>query len=68
MLTNTLRVLALKSKGYSVDLVEFAPIEHTMKNVLIRATYTGIKDKESVSEYYRLKTMFNILDFEGDTI
>lgn len=68
MLTNTLRVLALRAKGYSVDIVEFTSIEHTMKNVLIRATFTGILDKEAESEYKKLKAMFSISDFEGDSI
>jgi len=68
MLTNTLRVLALKSKGYSTDMVEFAPVEHTMKNVLIRAIYTGKPDENAKEEYNRLKTMFSVTDFEGDTI
>ncbi len=68
MLTNTLRVLALRAKGYSVDIVEFTSIEHTMKNVLIRAIFTGILDKEAESEYKKLKVMFSITDFEGDSI
>lgn len=68
MLTNTLRILALKSKGYNVDIIEFASLEHTMKNVLIRAIYTGRMDADAKSEYDRLKTMFEITEFEGDSI
>ncbi len=43
MVTDTLRALVLEVFGYSVELLEFTSIEHTAKNVLIRA----IKNKKT---------------------
>ncbi len=37
MLTDSMRRDILISEGYSADLVEFTPLEHTAKNVMIRA-------------------------------
>lgn len=68
LLTNTLRVLALRARGYSVDMIEFIPIEHTMKNIMIKAVFTGICDKKAESEFTSLKERFNIVELEGDKI
>jgi SAM-dependent methyltransferase len=37
LITDTLRAQLLELAGYRVQLVEFVPLEHTAKNVLIRA-------------------------------
>ena len=37
LLTDTLRAQYLESSGYSVQLLEFIDMEHTPKNILIRA-------------------------------
>ena len=37
MLTDTMRRDILMSEGYSADLIEFTPLEHTAKNIMIRA-------------------------------
>ena len=39
MLTDSMRRDILISQGYSSDLIEFTPLEHTAKNVMIRAKY-----------------------------
>ena len=39
MLTDSMRRDILISRGYSSDLIEFTPLEHTAKNVMIRAKY-----------------------------
>lgn len=39
MLTDSMRRDILISRGYSSDLIEFTPLEHTAKNVMIRARY-----------------------------
>lgn len=46
ILTDTLRSLALEANGYQVDVVEFASLEHTAKNVMIRARKTNISAKK----------------------
>ena len=37
LVTDTLRAHLLELQGYRTQLVEFVPLEHTAKNVLIRA-------------------------------
>lgn len=37
LLTDSLRALALEAKGYQVQIIEFTTLEHTMKNIMIRA-------------------------------
>ena len=39
MLTDSMRRDILISRGYSSDLIEFTPLEHTAKNVMIRAKH-----------------------------
>jgi hypothetical protein len=46
--TNALRGLALEARGYKVDMIEFTPLEHTMKNILIRARKN--KDRNPAKE------------------
>lgn len=65
ILTNGLRGLALEASGYNVSMIEFTSLEHTAKNVMIKAVkrksvnndvcrravaeYTALKEKYSVS-------------------
>lgn len=51
-LTNVLRCLYLESQGYTVTVTELVGWEHSMKNELILAKYTGQK-KRSASERLR---------------
>lgn len=46
LLTDGIRAELLESKGYSTQILEFIDMEHTPKNLLIRAVYTG-KKKEN---------------------
>ncbi len=46
LLTDALRAGILESKGYQVQILEFIDMEHTPKNILIRAVKTG-RAKES---------------------
>ena len=39
LLTDSLRRDILLSKGYSSELIEFTPLEHTSKNIMIRARF-----------------------------
>lgn len=41
LLTDAIRANLLESQGYSVQMLEFIPMEHTPKNLLIRAIKTG---------------------------
>ena len=43
LITDGLRAELLESKGYETQLLEFIDMEHTPKNILIRAVKTGKK-------------------------
>ena len=62
-LTNVLRCLYLESQGYSVTVTELVGWEHSMKNELILAKYTGQK-KRSARE--RLEAL--LLEFGLQTL
>ncbi len=60
LLTNTLRGLALEAMGYQVKMVEFTSIEHTMKNVMIKAVYTGKKSVKALNKYKEMEKNYNV--------
>lgn len=41
LLTDAIRAAVLESEGYETDLIEFVDFEHSPKNIMIRARYTG---------------------------
>ena len=41
LVTDSLRAEYLKREGYDTQILEFIDMEHTPKNILIRAVYTG---------------------------
>lgn len=46
LLTDGMRAKLLEEQGHQVQILEFIDMEHTPKNILIRAVYTGKKAKE----------------------
>ncbi len=44
VLTDALRAEWLRSRGWQTEVIEFVPLEHTARNRLIRARWTGKKD------------------------
>lgn len=58
LLTDSLRAHLLESMGYGVQIMEFIEMEHTAKNVLIRAVKHGTKT--SISPIRDLCEQFNI--------
>ena len=61
LITDSLRSLFLETKGYKVQLVEFVDMEHTPKNILIRAVKSDIKE-ESIKEYEDFKKFWKLDD------
>jgi len=58
--TDSIRAELLSLVGYEAQLLEFIDIEHTPKNVLIRAYHTGRKPKpEERTRYNEFKTLLN---------
>lgn len=51
LFTDGMRAALLEQKGYRTQLLEFIDMEHTPKNILIRAIYTGERSKDK--EAYR---------------
>ncbi len=53
--TDAARARLLELAGYDVQVVEFVPLEHTPKNVLLRATRTSrpTRDRERLAVEYR---------------
>ncbi len=45
IVTDATRANQLKAHGYDTQILEFIDMEHTPKNLLIRAVYTGKKDE-----------------------
>ena len=53
--TDALRALLLGAVGYDTQLVEFVELEHTPKNILIRAAYRPGRDRvRALADYRRL--------------
>jgi len=60
MITDTIRALYLESKGYSVKVFEFISLEHTGKNVMITAKFTGQPNPNAINEIEKLKKELGI--------
>jgi hypothetical protein len=61
-LTNVLRCLYLESKGYSVTVTELVGWEHSMKNELILARYTGRPKAGAADRLQALLTEFGLTE------
>ena len=59
-LTNVLRCLYLESQGYSVTVTELVGWEHSMKNELILAKYTGQKKRSARERLEALLVEFGL--------
>ena len=59
LVTDSLRSLFLETKGYKVQLVEFVDMEHTPKNILIRAVKSKVRE-EAIKEYKDFKKFWNL--------
>jgi hypothetical protein len=60
ILTDGLRALKLEEQGYHVDMIEFTSLEHTSKNIMIRAVKTDKKRKAAGQEFDQLKQYWNV--------
>ena len=61
LITDALRADLLKAEGYETDLLEFIDMEHTPKNILIRAVKRGGISAEKRSE--ELNKIADVTDF-----
>lgn len=62
LITDSMRASLLEILGYKTQILEFIDMEHTPKNILIRAvkTGTGANQKELIEEYIRCKEYLHI--------
>ena len=58
LLTDALRAQILESRGYQVQVLEFIDIEHTPKNILIRAVKKG--GAKSTEGYQKIMDFLNV--------
>jgi len=65
-LTNVLRCLYLESQGYLVTVTELVGWEHSMKNELILAKYTGQKKRASGERLMALLQEFGVEALMGE--
>ncbi len=59
-ITNVLRCLYLEANGYQVTVTELVGWEHSMKNELILARYTGQKKHASAQRIQEIGTQFGL--------
>ncbi len=59
-ITNVLRCLYLEASGYQVTVTELVGWEHSMKNELIVARYTGHKKRSAAERLQQLLTEFGL--------
>lgn len=64
LITDGLRGLKLESKGYDVSMIEFTSLEHTSKNIMIKAVKNKNKPaavmQQALEEYDRMKSEFHL--------
>ena len=63
-ITNVLRCLQLEAAGYSVTVTELVGWEHSMKNELIIAKYTGQPRKNAHERMLAILSAFNLQDLQ----
>lgn len=63
-LTDGLRALKLESRGYDVALIEFTSLEHTARNIMIKAVKSSgrnlQKEQKAQSQYEALRDFYHV--------
>lgn len=60
LITDCIRANVLEMLGYSTQIMEFIDMEHTPKNILIRAIKDKYKKPEVIKEYLEFKRFWNV--------
>lgn len=58
LLTDSVRAAVLQSRGYELDVIEFIDFEHSPKNIMLRARYTGKARPKSLDRALELKEKY----------
>ncbi len=60
LITDSIRANALEIMGYNTQMLEFIDMEHTPKNILIRAYKTGVMNETAVKEYKEFTSFWRV--------
>ena len=60
LLTDGLRGLKLEARGYDVAMIEFTSLEHTARNIMIKAVKNGKDSAKAEAEYQQLKEFYKV--------
>jgi SAM-dependent methyltransferase len=64
ILTDTFRATILRIMGYRTDVTQFVPIEHTARNLMIRAVKTSAPGNARwIEEYRNLKSFWQVTPY-----
>ncbi len=58
LLTDSIRAAVLEDAGYEVDVIEFVDFEHSPKNLMLRANYTGRRRSGSRARAEALRKVY----------
>ncbi len=60
LITDSIRANVLDIMGYNTQVLEFIDMEHTPKNILLRAYKTGVVNSDAVKEYKEFTNFWHI--------
>ncbi len=60
LITDSIRANALEIMGYNTQMLEFIDMEHTPKNILIRAYKTGEMNEDALKEYKEFTNFWHV--------
>lgn len=60
LITDSIRANALEIMGYNSQMLEFIDMEHTPKNILIRAYKTGEMNEDALKEYKEFTNFWHV--------
>jgi SAM-dependent methyltransferase len=61
ILTDLFRALLLQVVGYRTEVIQFVSPEHTSKNLMLRAAWSGASDGRPAQEYRHLRDEFGLV-------
>lgn len=59
LITDTVRANVLEYLGYNTQVIEYIDSDHSLKNLMIRARYTGFKDQSAYDNIINLQKEYN---------
>ena len=65
LLTDSIRAAVLEDAGYAVDVIEFIDFEHSPKNLMLRARYTGRRKSAGRARAEALREQLLLIVFFG---